>query len=485
MSGNVILRSVFLIYSLLCLIACSETPIEIPDPIDASHQTEDIELRQFVADMFTRATNNPNSSLHRGRLGMVYDANGFKDAAVATYTQARALDSDDLRWPYLESLALSAQGRIEAALQVMDLAIQTDSSYLPAHLAKGYWLIDLGEFERACDTFKRASMDSDMDQESIALKLGHVQCQLELGEIEKATNVLDTLPSTGLPAYAELVRARVKLASDGSTSEEYMRTDFDNLGQISWPDAIAGAVVEYTRGLSNEALLAQKLIDGGRAEDALQLVRSLQQRHPDVVHLIELRSAALVALDRRAEALKVLQDALHRYPDEHLLHFNLGLLHDSMGQISAALGHYDQAIANQEDFVAAYDAKAKLLIRQGSSVLAREVLNASLEHRSPDAATYYLLGVISGGVGDWKRSADHLANATRLDPGNVDALVSLALSLSELRRYDEALKAINRAKQIEPENPKVERGFRTLIANGVFSAETLKIANHQGESISQ
>ena len=485
MSEHVLHGSVFLVCLLIYLAGCTKAPSEVQAPIDASGETEDAELREFVSGMYARANEDLHSPLHRGRLGMVYDANGFTEAAVVTYRQAGVLDAKDMRWPYLESLALSEQGRIEEAVDVMGTAIQRDSSYLPAYLAKGYWMIDLGEFERACDTFESVSTASNMDDHTIALQLGLAQCRLELGEIEKAIIALDTLPSNGLPAYAELVRARVKRISDGSTSEENTRADFGDLGQISWPDAIAGAVVEYTRGLSNEALLTQKLIDGGRAEDALQLVRSLQQRYPDEAHLIELRSAALVALGRRAEALTVLRDGLQRYPDEHLLHFNLGLLHDSMGQIAAALDHYDGAIAKQIDFVPAYDAKVRLLMRQGSAILARDVLNASLAHRPPNAETYNLLGVLYGGGGDWERSAEHLANAVKLEPGNVDALVSLALSLSELEQYEEALKAIERARQLEPSNPKVERGLRTLIANGVFSAETLKITNHQGEFTSQ
>ena len=405
---------------------------------------------------------------------MVYDANGFTGAAVETYGQTRALDAEDMRWPYLESLALSVQGRIKEALQVLDLAIELDPSYLPAYLAKGYWLNDLGEFDRACDAFEQGALISDVDNRSISLQLGLAQCQLELGQIEKATQTLEALPSSGLPAYAELVRARVTRASDRSIPVENVKIDTGDLNQLSWPDPIAGAVVEYTRGLSNEALLAQKLIDGRRAEAALRLIESLRERHPDVVHLIELRSAALVALDRRIEAVTVLQDGLRRHPDEHLLHFNLGLLHDSMDQIGEALDRYDLAITNQSDFVPAYDAKARLLIRQGSAVLAREVLHSSLAHRPPDATTYYLLGVLNGGIGEWERSAEHLINAINLEPGNVDALVSLALSLSEIKRYEEALKAIQRAKELEPENPKVERGVMTLIDNGIFSAETLK-----------
>ena len=399
---------------------------------------------------------------------MVYDANGFTEAAVLTYRQAGVLDDKDMRWPYLESLALSEQGRIQEAVNRMDTAIQLDSSYLPAYLAKGYWMIDLGEFQSACDTFERALQTLQSDSHTVALQLGLAQCRFELGETEKAKRALDTLPSNGLPAYAEFVRDRVSRARDGATSVENTGIDVGDLGQISWRDPIAGAVVEYTRGLSNEALLAQKLIDGGRADDALHLVESLTERHPNVTFLIELHSAALIALDRRNEAINILRKGLARYPEAHLLHFNLGLLLETTRQIDAALDHYGQTIKYQDDFVPAYDAKAKLLITQDETALAREILESSLEHRKPDATTFYLLGVLFGGEGNWSRSATYLTKASELEPENVAVLSSLALTLSELGRVKDAKVMINLALDLEPGNPKVQRAVDTLVTNGVL-----------------
>ena len=401
---------------------------------------------------------------------MVYDANGFTDAAIVTYRQARLLDSRDMRWPYLEGLALSVQGRIDEAIHAMNMSIQIDSSYLPAHLAKGYWLIDLGEFRDACTTFEKAETESDADEQTIALHLGRAQCQLELGEIEKAVQAIDSLPSTGLPAYAELLRTRINRANDDSTRTETKRMESGDSGQLSWPDPIAGAVVEYTRGLSNEALLVQKLIDGGRAEDALNLVISLRERHLDVTYLIELHSATLIALDRHEEAITVLQDGVRRYPHEHLLHFNLGLLLDALGQRDAALDHYGYAIEYQVDFVPAYDATASLLMTQARNGSARDVLEASLAYRNPDATTFYRLGVLAGGDGDWQQSATYLTQANSLDPENVAILSGLALSLGELGRQDAAKDAIRLALDIAPDNVKVERAVETLIANGILQS---------------
>lgn len=465
---HTVCRLFFVICCWSSLVGCAEESTEVQAPLDASLETEDSELRRFVADTYEKAIRNPDSALHRGRLGMVYDANGFVEAAVVTYGQAHDLDADDMRWPYLQSLALSVQGRIDEALVAMDIAIQLAPTYLPAYLAKGYWMIDLGEFRRACDTFEQASTISDIENSDISLLLGLAQCQLELGETEKAIQTLDALPSSDLPAYAKMVRDRVNRADDSSIRIEAGAIDIGELGQISWSDPVSGAVVEYTHGLTNEALLAQKLIDGGRAEDGLRIIKNLRERHPEVTYLIELNSAALVALDRRDEAIALLQEGIQSHPDEYLLYFNLGLLLESVGQIDLALNHYDLAIKHQPEFVPAYDAKATLLLAKHKNSMAREVLEASLAHRTPDARTFYLIGVLWGGVGDWLKSTEYLTSANALEPDNVDVLSSLALSLSELDRKDEAIDAINRARELAPEDVKVTRAVATLMANGVI-----------------
>ena len=453
---------------LVALVACHQSNSIVGDPVNVSSETQDSELQHFLESLVSDAIENPNSAIYRGRLAMAYDANTFTDAAISTYQQARQLDPADVRWPYLESLAQSSQGRIEHAVQLMDEAIQLDASYLPSYLAKGFWLLDLGKYAEACETFEQAEVAISRIYEKVPLVLGTAQCKLELGDIDAAVQNIDGLPEEGLSRYAELVRDRVKRAEGNTPIFEISDETSNKPVKISWSDPIAGAVVEFTRGLSGESILAQKLIDRARAQDALSILESLQERHPDEPYLIELRSAALTRLGRPHEAIDLLQEGLRTFQDEHLLSFNLGLLFESVDQLDDALVHYKQTIERQHDFVPAYDATANLLLAQGEAGLARETLEASLSHRAPDANTYYLLGVITGGEGDWTESVSYLTKATTIEPQNVDVLASLALSLSQMQRHEEALDTINRARAIDPNNAKLERAVATLIANGVF-----------------
>lgn len=460
-----------LVIFVLCLVACApKTPIVVP-PVDASNQTEDVELQAFLAGLHREAVQFAESGLHRGRLAMAYDANGFAEASIQSYEQASQLDGTDMRWPYLQALSVAESGQIDKALTPMDTAIRRDPTYLPSHLAKGYWLLDMGNYEQACHTFSDADVQTDDPNYSVPIQLGLAQCQLELGQVEIALQTIESISESELSSYGNLVRARVFRAAGRANAEANNAILTDSQGQQTWPDPVAGEVVAYTRGLSGESLLAQKLMEGGRAEDAISLVTSLQSRYPDESTLVELHGAALLKLDRNDDAIAVLRDGLAKFPHAHLLHFNLAVLLEETDKIEDAHRHYSQALANQIDFVPAYDAKAYLFISEGRVAEAQAMLMSSLDHRVPDTQTYSLLGVLSGGRGEWEKSVNYFAKASNLDPTNVDVLASLALGLSELGRIEEAFEAIERGRELAPENLKLQRAIETLIANGVLTAD--------------
>ena len=458
--------------SLFSLLACGPSRDAVHPPVNVASQTDDGELRAYLEGMVEDAINNQESAAFRSRLAMAYDANSFVDAAITTYEQASQLDPSDMRWPYLASLLYSSQGQLREALAMVEAAIERDGSYLPSFLAKGYWLLDLGEYQEACATFEYAASEFSEDKNIVPLTLGIAQCQLELDLVDLAVQTIALLPEGELTPYARTVKGRVLRAS-GQQAIEGAGEDINDsaLDEVSWADPIAGAVVEYTRGFSGESLLAQELIENGRASDALPLIDSLRDRYPDEPSLVELRGAALIELGQRLEARTVFEEGTRLFPLEHTLHFNIGLLNEADGRKDEALSNFNRAIELEESFVAAYDAKASLLVRAEETALARETLEASLQFRSQDPRTLYLIGILFGRDGQWEDSVKYLSQVIDLQPKNVEAHASLALSLSELGRFEDALKVVKQAQLIAPDNAKLQRAVETLIANGVLTLD--------------
>ena len=473
---NILVRrligELLLLALIIALVSCGRDHVIDAPPIDASGQTDDIELREFLAKLHAEAVGESRSGIHRGRLAMAYDANGFSEASIQSYAQAAQLDPSDMRWPYLQALSVAETGRIDEAVELLEIANQRDSTYMPSHLAQAYWLLDIGNFEQACSTFQKIQDATTDSRYVIPMQLGFAQCRLELGDVTGASHVVESIGESDLSAYGLLVRARVRRATGIMNPNDTNVSSPESSGsRQTWPDPVAGEVVAYTRGLSGESLLAEKLIEGGRALDAIPLITSLQRRYPQKSALVELHGAALIELRRTDEAIEVLRAGLTKFPAAPLLHFNLGILLEEKAKIDEALSRYVEAIELEPDFVPAYDAQANLLISQGKTQSAIILLESSLNHRSPNASTYNLLGVLYGGEGDWEKSVEYLTEALALDQTNAAILASLALSLSQLNRVEDALEAIERAREMAPADPKVHRAIATLIANGVLATD--------------
>ena len=432
-------------------------------------ETSDLELRDYIKKHKYLAHKNPSSGIHRGRLAMIYDANSFTEEAIATYAQASRLDEEEVRWPYLKALAEASLGRLQNAVEAVDHALAIDVDYLPSHLAKGYWLIDLGKYEQACAVFDKAHAIAQESRELVPWALGKAQCLLELGDAEQAFSLVSNLPQESLNSYGELVELRIRRAIGGPTlATQVVASSASKAARLSWSDPIAGEVVAYTYGYSAESMLVQRLLESGRSLDALELVKSLRVRYPDKVQLYILQSAALVNLGKPDQAVTVLRKAILKFPGESLLHLNLGLLLEKNGEYNSALSHYQESLKLQKDFQEAVDSKASLEMAMGKFDAAKSTLRASLEVRPNDVGTLYLLGVMEGQFGNWQNAIGMFERAVSLEPGSGYLYASLALSLSELGLFDEATNAISDAIRLAPKDQRVTRATETLIANGIL-----------------
>ena len=458
--------------ALVMLAACANPFVHVPPPKHVEVNSSDLELIDYIATHHKKASVNPASGIDRGVLGMIYDANGFSEAALRTYSEASQLDREEMRWPYLLALAKGKTGHLEQALENIDIAIERDADYIPSYLAKAFWLIDLARFDEAQEVLEDVQTRTSDQSESSTIHVALAQIHLERGQIEETHRILKALPMETLShPYVSLLMERTNRES-GETAIPLMRGDrseTNSFTQISWSDPIAGEVVEYTRGLTAETLLAQKLIDGGRVEDALSLAESLLERYPGDPRPVQLQNAALVKLDRTIEARAVLEEAVGQHPEDHLLRYNLGKLAEHDGDIDFALAQYEHARGLKSGFLPSYDAESLLLIHQKRYDQAIKVLQEAIVYSPSSSEMLHRLGIAYGSMGDWQKSADYLELALEHDRGNAIIWAHLALSLSELQQYEKAYTAIQHAIEIDASEPKVANVISMLIDYGVLT----------------
>lgn len=453
----------------LVLIGCGPIEAPIEPPILAQLTTQETELIEQITTLHSKAMEVPNSGRHRGELAMAYDANGFKDEALTSYSQAARLDKLEMRWPYLLALKQGENGNLPGALASIQDAISRDPNYPPSYLVQALWLIDLGEYASAMKVFENPVLKLRNDRDRTIKQLVFAEAHLGTGKADLAFAALEELSaSERVHPHVNLIRKRVLRELGHLESSSSNRTQ-DEVHQISWSDPIAGEVVEYTRGLTSESLLVQDLIESDRVEDGLALAHSLKTRYPNEVLPIQLISGGLIHQDMEDEARVVLREGIGLFEHDHLLVFNLANLEQRTGNEEDAIDLYERVIHLKPDFVPAVEAVASLYIQRQDNEKAIEVLSSALK-TNPSAKTVpYTLGVLHGSLGQWEKSITYFKTAIQFDEANAALYAQLALGLAELQNYEESLTSIQQAIGIDANNPTVVRAVTVLVESGVLA----------------
>ena len=228
-------------------------------PIVAGLDGQEPELVDYLASLRQAVRAQPHSGLSRGHLAMAYDANGFARAAEATYTQAQALDPEDFRWPYFRATALATLGDYRAALQSLDRALAIDSSYPPAWLWRGAWLLDLDRYEEAGEAYSRAAQVASDPVSAAAATVGSARILLRQERTIEAVELLGKLTADSPHPYVvRLLRTAYRRLGRSSELPPIARSDTATL--LTWPDARLGEKSRYVRGFSGRLLIAEKIL---------------------------------------------------------------------------------------------------------------------------------------------------------------------------------------------------------------------------------
>lgn len=438
----------------MLLGACGE---RVEAPARAGHDARDPDLAAFLDERYRRASAEPRSALMRGRLAMAYDANGFDAAALASYAQAARLDPDDFRWPYLRSLLLGGSGDYDAALDALDKALALDAAHAPAWLWRGTWLLDLGRSPEAESAFREALGHARDDSADAAARTGIARALLQRGLARPALDLLEPLASaSGHPfILRQADAARRALGRDvGARAAE--------AASLEWKDPLRAALADYVRGFDGRLRLAENLLQGGEAREALRLLEALRERRPSDRTLLNNLAVAYGLTGRPAAAFDTLEAALAEHGDYYLFHVNIAAAHEEREEFDQALAHVERALALQPGFAPAHARKLALLRRLRRYDDALAAVDAAAAAGAGDRDMLYDAGVIEGARGRWPQAVARFRQAVAFDPAFARAHLALGRSLIESRRFGDARLALADAERLGAEG--VESARRRLRA---------------------
>ena len=431
---------------------CSQSePDFAAEPIVAGVGSGDTDVGEHLEGLLQSVRTVPTSGPMRGRLGMAYDVNGFRQEAITTYRQAQSLDPKDFRWPYFAAHLIAEDGDYEHALELLDQALAVDADYAPAWLWQGAWLQESNQPREAMAAYQRIELRAD----PYAL-FGRAQSLMATGEVARALEILNPLVETldhpyvhrthgeALRAVGRLDEARTAMAR-GRGAEP-----------LTWPDERRDERYEHIRG-HGSYMLAKELSAAGRLAEALANLRRLQNHHPEehcgrderfflACNLMNSMSIAYDRSGRPEESLATLERGLVLNPDFAPFHLTIANLLRDERDLETALQHVERAIELSPNSGYAHEQRGRLLFGLDRFDTAKAAFETALQLEPGKRTTFFYLGLAEFELGNYASAIEWFQRVAKVEPRFALGQVFLARSLLEVGRMEEARRAQDRAR---------------------------------------
>ena len=155
-----------------------------------------------------------------------------------------------------------------------------------------------------------------------------------------------------------------------------------------------------------------------------------------------------------AAAMKEFKKAEKKYPDDHILQYDLGLLYARRGKYDEAIAHYKRALEISPDFGPAMNSLANAYAGKKewdqAILYYKKVINDML-YATPHFA-YAGLGNAYYYKGDLERSEENYKQALSIKPDFVSALQGISETYIAMGRVPEAVEKLEKAVRLLPEN---------------------------------
>jgi len=421
------------------LISCSD-PFVAVDTKDI-----DADLAELLHDTLSKAKSLPNSGAIRGQLAMTYDVNGFPDAALATYKQAEKLDPGTFAWPYFQAMLLAKRNESENAIAAMQRAISLDPKYVPAWLLKGTWFIDLGRLGDAKNAYEEAAR-LGAGSPAIAGTARVLLLERHPAEAAKLLEPLsDAMQHPHL--YRMLGTAYRALGRTDDARIAFARGRRDEA--LRWRDPIQSQKVDYIGGFGGRLIHAENALKAGAYDDALALLETLREIRPDDPALLSHLSLAYLRTGDPEKALRTILEGFELYPEYYYFHVNVAGLYREQRKIDDALRHLKRAIEINPNQAEGHEQLGRMLMQQGQYDEALASLETAINQGVNDpVAALHSSGLIEGARKNWTAAIHYFERAVEIDISFTMGHIYLGRCLAEVKRFDEARRALDWAEKL-------------------------------------
>ncbi|XSG86211.1 MAG: XrtA/PEP-CTERM system TPR-repeat protein PrsT [Methylohalobius sp. ZOD2] len=410
----------------------------------------------------------PEMASIRTQLALGQIAAGEGKEAIEQLEQVVAQDPDLVQADVMLALTLLQQKQYDKAqAQARKLAEKMPENPLPLNLIAATYLAK-GELEKA-ETQWRELWNNHPDYLTAAMNLAKLK--LRQGETEQAEDYYRRVLEKR-PEYTQALLGLARIAE--------MRKDYKGL--LKWLET---AHTRSPEALEPSLMLSRYYLARGESLKALSLAREAVEKHPQDANAQFALGRAQLGAGQAANAAATFQKLVDRFSQNPRMHHFLGLALAAGDNDEAALAAWDEALELDQDYVPAAGNKIRLLLDKERYPQALAAAR-SLQTQFPDRSVgYFWEGEIAIKQKKFEQALSAYRKAHELNPTAVHARrlyqlyrqldepakahailqawleasprdaeswTMLAMGYQAEGNYDKAVKAYERAREVQPEH---------------------------------
>lgn len=459
------LSAALLTSSLLILSACSggaAPAVEVPWPHSmAGYDTALVEALEEARGVVLAS---PGDAASWVDLGMLFEAHLQLELAESCYGEAVRLDGSAPRSWYRLAAMRGKNGRVAEALDALARVEELEPGYAPAWRRKGWLLLADGRPGEAGAAFERAA---SIDPTDSVAQLGRVESELEAGDAVAALARLDRLVGIAPSSQAFYHRLRGRALSGLGRFEEAEPELARGRGaRVGGADPWMREVNALKVGESAILLRAERMIEGGQAAAAVELLRGLEARDPDDPRVFKRKGRALARVGDWPGAAVALSRASELDPADRGLALASASAMVNAGDGEGALLAANRLLEIDPGFADAHELRAEMLLVLGKPAQVSGAIEAAGEQGIETVGLAVTAGKAALELEDFGGARVAFERALELDEGSSDALAGRALSCLELGAREAAASSVASLRSVDPDHPLLGVLEEALAAGG-------------------
>lgn len=360
-----------------------------------------------------------------GELGLILMAAEYYDTAASCYLTAQALAPSDARWPYYLGHVYRFKGDVAKAGEFFSRALDLRPADTPALIWRAEMYLDQGRPNQAEPLFLQAL---SRDSGSAAALSGAGRAALAKHEFARASDYLEralAIEPRALGLHYSLAAAYRGL---GQLDRAQMHLERRGSGRPAPHDPLMEMYESVLHSPLNYETQGLRALENGQVKEAIDLFRKGLELAPDDPKLLHRLGTALFMEGDAAGAVQELQHALRLAPDFPRAHFGLGMIHSLSGRHAEAIEHFAAAVKYQPDYLEARLGLVEALLVTGRLQDSLPHLERIVELDPTVAEAWVKYARTLVALRRYREARDRLIEARRIHPGEpelTDLLVRL------------------------------------------------------------